>query len=140
MLSNVRNPKRLMENSDDVFSCIVDLTIEGVTETVVYVANKNDVAENGRWVHEQIINGVAGEIEEYTQPEPPSDEMYEGMARGQRDHLLTLLDAVVSNPIRWGEFTEEQKASVSAYRQDLLDITDQEGFPANIVWPQSPIG
>jgi hypothetical protein len=140
MLSNVRNPKRLMENSDDVFSCIVDLTIEGVTETVVYVANKNDVAENGRWVHEQIINGVAGEIEEYTQPEPPSNEMYEGMARGKRDHLLTLLDAVVSNPIRWGEFTEEQKASVAAYRQDLLDIPEQEGFPANIVWPQSPIG
>lgn len=32
----------------------------------------------------------------------------------------------------------EQKAAWAAYRQQLRDITDQPGFPDNIVWPANP--
>lgn len=34
--------------------------------------------------------------------------------------------------------TDEQKAQWSVYRQALRDITDQQGFPENIVWPTEP--
>jgi hypothetical protein len=49
-LSNVRDVKRLAEGSDQRFQCIVDLTMNGVTEAVGYIADKDDIAETGQWV------------------------------------------------------------------------------------------
>ena len=139
-LSNVRDVKRLIEGSDQRFQCIVDLTMNGVTEAVGYVADKDDVAETGQWVYSQIMSGEAGEIAEYTPPAPPTNEYLAEMARNQRDSMLRYLDTILTNPLRWAGYSAEQQGIIAQYRQDLLDITDQEGFPANIVWPQSPIG
>lgn len=52
-------------------------------------------------------------------------------ARRQRDRLISRTDWWASSDI---VMTEEQKA----YRQALRDITNQEGFPSNIVWPTEP--
>lgn len=58
-------------------------------------------------------------------------------ARAKRDNLLKeVVDSV--NPMRWELFTEEQKQAWRVYRQSLLDIPQQEGFPINIVWPETP--
>lgn len=140
MLANVRNPKRLVEGSDERFQCLVDLTMNGITEAVGYVAVKDDVAETGQWVYNQIISGAAGDIEDYSPPATPTDAELAEHARNERTRLLQYLDYIVSNPLRWASYSEEQQAVIAKYRQDLLDITDQEGFPTNIVWPQSPIG
>ena len=60
-------------------------------------------------------------------------------ARVYRNQLLTeIVDPIVTNPLRWGELSQERKDEVSAYRRALLDITDQAGFPANVVWPEVP--
>jgi hypothetical protein len=139
-LSNVRDVKRLAEGSDQRFQCIVDLTMNGATEAVGYVADKDDVAETGQWVYAQIMSGEAGEIAEYEPPAPPTTEYLAEMARNERGSRLRYLDTILTNPLRWAGYTEEQQTVIAKYRQDLLDITDQEGFPANIVWPQSPIG
>jgi hypothetical protein len=139
-LSNVRDVKRLAEGSDQRFQCVVDLTMNGVTEAVGYIADKDDVAETGQWVYAQIMSGDAGEIEDYSPPAPPTTEYLAEMARNQRDSFLRYLDTILTNPLRWASYSEEQQTVIAKYRQDLLDITDQEGFPANIVWPQSPIG
>ena len=139
-LSNVRDVKRLIEGSDERFQCVVDLTLDGKTEVVGYVAVKGDVAATGQWVYEQIMSGAAGEISEYVPPAPPTNQELAMSARGYRSQLLQDVDVVVSNPLRWASYSEEQQAVIAKYRQDLLDITYQEGFPANIVWPQSPIG
>jgi len=58
--------------------------------------------------------------------------------RKQRTKLLEELDKVVSNPLRWNEFSEESQKDLINYRKELLDITDQEGFPFNVTWPDSP--
>jgi hypothetical protein len=139
-LSNVRDVVRIIEGSDDRFQCTVDLTLNGVTETVGYVAVKDDVAETGQWVYAQIMSGEAGEIAEYVPPAPPTDEQLAQLARDYRGHLLQQVDTIVTNPLRWASYNDEQRAVIATYRQDLLDITDQEGFPANVVWPNSPIG
>ena len=139
-LSNVRDVKRLAEGSDQRFQCIVDLTMNGVTEAVGYVADKDDVAETGQWVYAQIMSGEAGEIAEYTPPAPPTNEYLAEMARNERGSRLRYLDTILTNPLRWASYSEEQQVVIAKYRQDLLDIPTQEGFPANIVWPQSPIG
>ncbi len=56
-------------------------------------------------------------------------------ARARRDTLLKeTVDSV--NPMRWGAMTDVQKDAWRAYRQALLDVPQQAGFPHNITWPQ----
>lgn len=58
-------------------------------------------------------------------------------ARARRDTLLKeTVDSV--NPMRWEALTDVQKDAWRAYRQALLDVPQQEGFPTNIVWPEAP--
>lgn len=137
-LSNVRDVMRLQDGSDQRFQCTVDLTLNGVTETVGYIADKDDVAETGQWVYQQIMNGAAGEISDYVAPPPPSAERLAEQARGVRGYLLQRLDTFVSNPLRWSTLSEELQAQASKYRQELLDVPQQTGFPADIKWPEPP--
>ena len=138
-LSNVRDVKRLAEGSDQRFQCTVDLTLNGVTETVGYIADKDDIAETGQWVYAQIMSGDAGEIEDYSPPAPPTDEYLAEMARNERGSRLRYLDTILTNPLRWAAYSEEQQTVISKYRQDLLDVPAQTGFPQEINWPVSPV-
>lgn len=74
---------------------------------------------------------------------PPTEAeiLYEqtSEARYYRSQLLTeIVDPIATNPLRWDDLSQERKDEVSAYRRALLDITDQAGFPSNIVWPEVP--
>lgn len=42
------------------------------------------------------------------------------------------------NAVRWQSFSEEEKSNWIQYRQELLDVPQQEGFPDNIIWPTKP--
>lgn len=55
--------------------------------------------------------------------------------RAQRDRLLTETDWVV---IKAKETGTNLSASFKEYRQALRDITLQEGFPNNVIWPTKP--
>jgi hypothetical protein len=61
----------------------------------------------------------------------------EGLIRIERDQYLKKIDRV--NPIWYDTLTEEQKTELAEYRQALLDITTQAGFPAAVVWPLKPV-
>ncbi len=65
----------------------------------------------------------------------------EQLTREVRAHRDSLLKEVVDtmNPMRWETLTELQKDAWRAYRQALLDVPQQEGFPTNIVWPEAPV-
>jgi hypothetical protein len=56
--------------------------------------------------------------------------------RATRNLLLTLVDKV--NPIRYATLTDEQRTELIAYRQALLDVPTQSGFPNNVIWPTNP--
>jgi len=59
--------------------------------------------------------------------------------RGQRDNLLvTEVDPIVSNPLRWADMITAEQNAWSQYRTDLLNITDQSGFPHSVTWPTKP--
>lgn len=61
------------------------------------------------------------------------------LAREKRDRLLrTVVDPIVTNPLRWAEMTDAQRQAWSDYRRALLDIPEQVGFPLSIVWPTKP--
>ena len=54
-----------------------------------------------------------------------------------RDSLLASLNERMQNYNYWITLSTEQRWALTGYRQDLLDIEKQEGFP-NILWPQPP--
>ena len=59
--------------------------------------------------------------------------------RMQRDFKLRReVDPISSNALRWASLTEEQRQAWADYRQALLDVPQQEGFPHNVVWPIKP--
>jgi hypothetical protein len=61
------------------------------------------------------------------------------IVRSTRDNTLAdEVDPIVSNPLRWNGMTAEQQAAWTAYRQALLDVPQQSGFPHNVAWPTKP--
>lgn len=74
---------------------------------------------------------------------PPTQAELDSQAadavRAQRDSLLvTEVDPIVSNPLRWADLTAEQQQVLADYRRALLDITLQAGFPHSVTWPTKP--
>src|SRR5699024_11451316 len=60
------------------------------------------------------------EPEPEPEPEPEAPEpTAEEKARWKRDGLLHELDAIVSNPLRWGAFTEAEQQALADYRQEI---------------------
>ena len=86
------------------------------------------------------IDGVSVEVTEeqhlsVTIQHPPSEDE----VRNERDNILrTVVDPLVSNPLRWADLTSEKQAEWSTYRTDLLGVPQQAGFPTNITWPTKP--
>ena len=59
--------------------------------------------------------------------------------RGERNNILmTVVDPLVSNPLRWADLTSDKQAEWSQYRTDLLAVPQQSGFPNSITWPTKP--
>jgi len=70
-----------------------------------------------RGEHWEIVNG------------PTAADLLAGQVRTDRDARLAQLDAIVTNPLRWAAFTPEAQTALAAYRQALLDVPQQAGFP-----------
>jgi hypothetical protein len=58
------------------------------------------------------------------------------MCRAKRNALLTDIDQV--NPIRYASLTADQQQDLVVYRQHLLDVPQQAGFPTQVEWPAKP--
>ena len=56
--------------------------------------------------------------------------------RAQRNNLLSAVDQV--NPIWYASLTAEQQQELAAYRQAVLDVPQQAGFPTDVNWPTKP--
>lgn len=85
-------------------------------------------------MRETIINAQTGEVvvrdmsqEEIAALAPTAEQI-----RQQRNRFLSASD--------WTQLPDApvDQTAWAAYRQSLRDITDQEGFPANVVWPVQP--
>jgi hypothetical protein len=56
--------------------------------------------------------------------------------RSSRDEMLSQVDRV--NPVRYATLTDQQKTELATYRQALLDVPQQTGFPTEVSWPAKP--
>ena len=61
---------------------------------------------------------------------------YSLKVKKQRDSLLSEVDKF--NVIRWSLISEEQQTAWINYRQALLDVPQQSGFPHSVIWPIKP--
>jgi hypothetical protein len=124
--------------SDEQHSRIdCEVNFENLNEEFVpFTADPNDPVEHGKDIYNRALNGDFGIIAEY---EPPPIEYFESIVRNQRDDLLTQFDSIVSNPFRWQAFTAEEQQALGQYRQDLLDVPQQTGFPYSVTFPILPI-
>jgi|SRR5690625_4370822 len=128
-------------------------------ELLVYAIEReyqNAVHWENFWVGTPTIDGVWGEpeiMEWAVEGVPEPDSLIDLTARYQeefmaevrlnevmqrKNNLLSEVDAIATNPLRWGALTEEEKQALADYRQALLDVPQQEGFPDDIDWPQKP--
>jgi hypothetical protein len=58
--------------------------------------------------------------------------------RARRDGLLaSQVDPIASNALRWAALSDAERQAWADYRQALLDIPQQEGFPHNVAWPEN---
>lgn len=136
MLIRIENYKNaeFNDNTNNRINCEIDHPVYG---WIPFTLDLNDTEStiDLNHLYEKIIadNNIAAYI-------PPTEEELlreaTDAAKAERKRLLeTFVDPVVSNPLRWADLTEEQQNDLKRYRQELLDITDQEGFPHDIIWP-----
>lgn len=70
-------------------------------------------------------------------PEENNDcSIIEIEVREKRNNLLSETDHLIMPDYPLDDSIKKQ---ICTYRQDLRDITKQEGFPQNIVWPEKPV-
>jgi len=83
-----------------------------------------------------ILALVGGNFSAYVAPtQAELDAALAAQVRAQRDRLLSAMDVVVSNPLRWADLSSDKQNEWSTYRQDLLDVPQQSGFPSTVTWP-----
>jgi hypothetical protein len=64
------------------------------------------------------------------------EDKTESNARNQRNNQLSQIDRI--NPIWYASLTEQQQQDLVAYRQHLLAVPQQAGFPTQVDWPAKP--
>lgn len=73
---------------------------------------------------------------------PTQDELDAAAAAEVRQarefKLTTEVDPIAGNALRWAALTAEQRQAWADYRQALLDVPQQTGFPRSITWPSKP--
>jgi hypothetical protein len=119
---NYRNP---IYNQNGGIDCEVEHPEYG---WIPFTASPDDVEESGRLLFDKIKK--KGKIADYI---PPSIEVFESEVRSRRDYLLKETDWT-----QLPDVPEETKLVWAEYRQALRDITEQSGFPYDIVWPEKP--
>lgn len=95
-------------------------------------AYEQDQVDRGH-VKSGLTKMTASQVRAHLNPPPTAEG-----ERAKRDWLLSQLDKLVSNPLRFATLTQEQIDALADYRQLLLDVPQQTGFPLAVEWPVMP--
>ena len=83
--------------------------------------------------HNTIIDGVTSQTDHRSEAQKSTD------VRLLRNELLvTDVDPIVTNPLRWADLSAEKQQEWTDYRTALLNVPQQAGFPNTITWPTKP--
>lgn len=132
----VKNP--IWANAEHtVINCEVDFD-DLKEEFVPFSADLIDQYEHTKQIFNECVEGKWGDIKEF-EPYIPTQEELAEQVRFYRDQLLLEVDSIVSNPLRWASFSQEQQTAWADYRQALLDVPQQSEFPNTVDFPTKPI-
>ena len=82
----------------------------------------------------------AGDVAAYVPPtQAELDTELAAQLREERDRRLGEIDAIAGNALRWGSLDAATQDEWAVYRQAMLDVPQQEGFPNEVVWPTKPV-
>ena len=90
--------------------------------------------------NDEVMDLIGTDFADYVAPtQAELDAATAAQVRSERDNILTtVVDPLVSNPLRWSDLTSDKQAEWSQYRTDLLGVPQQAGFPNTITWPTQP--
>ena len=128
MITDIRNPRWA---DDEKTKIIIDCKLAD-GEEVTFVASPTDIMEYGKKAYTDCINGVYGEISDYTPPEL-SIEQKEAIAQQELNTRLNSLMSIENKAL--AEVDDEFKKTYKEKIKTLLDVKKQKGWPDNIVWP-----
>ena len=90
--------------------------------------------------NDEIMSLIGTDFAAYVAPTQAKLDAVEAESiRDKRDYILsTVVDLMVSNPLRWASLSSDKQAEWSNYRTSLLNVPQQSGFPNSITWPTEP--
>jgi len=133
-ITEVRNAVSL-DADNTMFNVEINHPVYGWIPYTIHPSDTDNTINN-----KELLSLIGSDYEAYVAPtQDELDAEAAAAVRGQRDMILEIeVDPIVSNPLRWADLTTDQQNAWAQYRTDLLNITDQAGFPHNISWPTKP--
>lgn len=113
----------------DTISCLVQ--IEETGEIVPFNATPDDPEDYGRELYEMLSTTYVNQVALCSQEE--KDEDAAAWVKHERNLKLAETDWITSSDVQL-----ENQAEWLVYRQALRDISDQPGYPHEVVWPEEP--
>ena len=124
---NYRNAKHISEGRID---CEIEHPMHG---WIPYTLNPADTKNDDLLAS----MALADDVEAYVPPtQVELDAALAAEVRADRDGRLAEVDAVAGNALRWAALDADTQAAWATYRQALLDVPQQAGFPDAITWPE----
>jgi len=99
-----------------------------------------DLADTDMTIDNDAVMALIGtDFAAYVAPtQAELDAAAAAQVRAERDNRLLEVDAIAGNALRWAALDADTQAAWSAYRQALLDVPQQSGFPHSVTWPTKP--
>jgi hypothetical protein len=130
---NYRNAKHISNGRID---CEIEHEVHGWLPYTLDPADTDTTVDN-----DALLAAIGDDVAAYVPP--TQDELDAALAaevRADRDERLNEVDAVAGNALRWAALDADTQTEWAAYRQALLDVPQQDGFPNGISWPTKPTG
>ena len=123
---NYRNAKHISNGRID---CEIEHEVHG---WIPYTLNPADTKNDDLLAAMEL----ADDVEAYVPPtQVELDAALAAEVRADRDGRLAEVDAVAGNALRWAALDADTQAAWALYRQALLDVPQQAGFPNDVLWP-----
>jgi hypothetical protein len=131
---NYRNAKYI--NDSGWIDCEIEHPVHGWVPYTLDPADTDMTVNNDELL---AAMASAGDVAAYVPPtQAELDAAKAEQVRAERDQRLLTVDAIAGNALRWAALDADTQAAWAAYRQALLDVPQQAGFPDNVTWPVKP--
>lgn len=89
--------------------------------------------------NDDVVALIGADFAAYVAPtQAELDAALAAEVRADRDARLLEVDAIAGNALRWAALDADTQAAWATYRQALLDVPQQAGFPNTVAWPNKP--